>query len=1773
MNRPPEKSDFPPSGFSSTSPRVRGVDGRLSGAALVIVLSFLVILTGLIVAFLSSITHETSATSAAASAMTSRNLADSAIQLTMAQIRDSTAGFVRDTNGALLTNSPVCWASQPGAIWNWDTNGSNTAVYKLYSSTNMVANNGTYNPTNDLPAAGWWSNTALYVDLNSPVVSAQGTTNYTNYPIFDPALAMTNPATGVANSSNYVDGFTINTNTNTFPGYYSSNPAAMPVTWLYILRDGTMIAPDASSTTTATFANAATRPSSNNPIVGRIAFWADDETCKLNINTASEGSYWATPSFTTFIDMAMGLTQPVAREYNRFPGHPASTCLSPVLWFYMGLSHPAQYLTALPGSGAGNVTNTTTGNAFATNSVPTYLTNLFSNITPRYVLGGSYAGLSNTIAGSNAIATNALPTERLYASVDEMFFAPTNSALTNRISNAVGITQQQVNQLRFFLTAQSRAPEVNPLNLPKICMWPVPDPNNKMTANPQAYGTSSNRTLYDQTIAFCTTLGTNAYYFTRYDATSAANDIAAGAVTGRNQKLYNYLRNQLDMPIPGFAGGAFTSGSKWAPNQANQITTLLYDYIRSDINLCDSTGLNLTNGVSYIWGYSYTRPPQYVSATNIPPNIGTGQVVPIMVTNATRGMGRFPTIRSGLFMFIARAANQPPLMCHPDGKPIVYLTNGTQISSYDGTNSFIQSTYITNVLSQQACALINPLHPWTCPQTNVLGNMTNAVNQLTCICTNLIINFTTNNGVVSTNIVSTNLITNAVLADSSASPSPRTNDINNINQIKTIYPIFNLSNNPLTPWGSNTVYWQTFTFPTVTQNGSTNLFTVPIFLTATNGIGINAFTNSTTTNYYSSATNNASTLNALSHAGLPCLTIQNPSLGSFNISNSAYRDTNSLATNFHSTHIEGVFIPDLVNVSPGAPALLPNIKINITGLNNITIGNVSPFRDSSMWVAETNFLNQTDETSYGIGWAHTFWNKRATVSNDIPMTTPFTTWPNICQITPSSSFAVPGCSNSDTFYFGGGSLSISLQTTNGTTVQTVNINFPSTNFPAPKLVSALTVIGIAGGGSPAFISPATNYPLCGNFIAKNDCQRTDVLTFAYNDPFLRNTNSLTNSFRQGQMFAAAGRQDMVFSLRDIYAIAGQTNLSRYSPLTNWNPLGINAFTADTLQSVECLYGDTRLLSCLSNVPPSCFSTNPLYGNDKPLFITNWPFFNRNAFSMQRCGIPADSSMAGFLLPLDANGVSNNTLGISGFMSNNFLSLIRNAATTNSSYPTNYDSFKLFVHKSLGNDNDYPGTWIGTNGYGVTSAGLPYTVPTCDFKNRTFQTIWTNGGDFDNGLGNTPDGPFVGKPDEGFGNTVSVSSLPNNPYYYYSYMPSGASLFSPNRMVASPVIFGSLPVFDNNWNVNNPATTLTAASWRTLQFSPNPNALSTTNVATRNKNAGYTEGGIPPTNSILPDHLLLDFFTMPVVEPYPISDPFSTAGKVNMNYRIAPFVQITRDAALRGVLKPVLITAVDEYALGFQKMPDTSTTDTNTNSTAASFLLNLTNSSGNGAGWNAALLTNVATNTGNFCFQYPIHLNETLRQFTNRFGANDLFRSPSEICTIWLYPSRQPTASLTLNNTNLLATNSSGYVTNSGGTSITYTTNNANIKSWWYNNPGTTRKGLTGDNTRERPYNYLYPRLTTKSNTYQLHYRVQTLKQTPTAHPSSWNTWIDPARGGITDKIVSEQRGSAIIERYIDPSDTTLPDFTTNVSSGSTPVGVSMDTYYRFRVINAKVFTP
>lgn len=126
----------------------------------------------------------------------------------------------------------------------------------------------------------------------------------------------------------------------------------------------------------------------------------------------------------------------------------------------------------------------------------------------------------------------------------------------------------------------------------------------------------------------------------------------------------------------------------------------------------------------------------------------------------------------------------------------------------------------------------------------------------------------------------------------------------------------------------------------------------------------------------------------------------------------------------------------------------------------------------------------------------------------------------------------------------------------------------------------------------------------------------------------------------------------------------------------------------------------------------------------------------------------------------------------------------------------------------------------------------------------------------------------------------------------------------------------------------------------------------------------------------------------------------------------------------------------------------------------------------------------------------INMKETLLPFETKFKNNDIFKSASQICEMNLVPIGETDVSMA---------------------------------AYW-----SSKFAFTGDNLREKPYVDLYSRLTTKSNTFTVHVRVQALKKAPGSDPAKWD--------GTKDKVVGEYRGSSILERYIDVNDPNLPDF-------------------------------
>ena len=452
------------------------------GFALVVVLCFLVLLVVLAIGFLSRAATERQAASGYHASVVTRELADTAVNLVQGQI-----------NMATSRGADVAWISQPGMVRTFSANGNLLNAYKLYSGPDMVASSVgiTGGKSPDEPPSTWTDSPAVWVDLNAPVETG----GQKNFPVLDASAG--------------ADGFAI----TSAPGGTTYQPVPMPLRWLYVLRDGSLVSPSGSGSQAAVAGETGT-----NPIIGRVAFWTDDESCKVNINTASEGTFWDVPRAETAQEHDLGNYQPAQREFQRYPGHPAMTSLSAV---------------------------------FASGSSGLTPAQIYS-LVPRIVGGGSEAG---TLLATNPLVPDG---DRLYAGVDELIFDP------GRTANA-GLSKVQLEQSRFFLTSHSRAPETNLFNLPRIACWPVFKnlPPDRVTA-------------FDRLIAFCASTGESGhlqpYYFQRERADSPTSDME---IT-RNIELYAYLQYLTGEPVPGFGGNFLT---KYAGDR-NQILTEIFDYIR-----------------------------------------------------------------------------------------------------------------------------------------------------------------------------------------------------------------------------------------------------------------------------------------------------------------------------------------------------------------------------------------------------------------------------------------------------------------------------------------------------------------------------------------------------------------------------------------------------------------------------------------------------------------------------------------------------------------------------------------------------------------------------------------------------------------------------------------------------------------------------------------------------------------------------------------------------------------------------------------------------------------------------------------------------------------------------------------------------------------------------------------------------------------------------------------------------------------------------------------
>ncbi len=253
----------------------------------------------------------------------------------------------------------------------------------------------------------------------------------------------------------------------------------------------------------------------------------------------------------------------------------------------------------------------------------------------------------------------------------------------------------------------------------------------------------------------------------------------------------------------------------------------------------------------------------------------------------------------------------------------------------------------------------------------------------------------------------------------------------------------------------------------------------------------------------------------------------------------------------------------------------------------------------------------------------------------------------------------------------------------------------------------------------------------------------------------------------------------------------------------------------------------------------------------------------------------------------------------------------------------------------------PATWVP-----VTGAWL--TAPPCTVPSGTRFVVMAPGisGDWDTGPGIAPDGALINLPDAGSGYD------PTGAYFSLEGGLSGSSAtrFAPNALVPSPVVFGSLPAGIN------PVAPDQSEPWRTLLFGPFPAG-----------DAAHPGFATPP------DHLLLDHFWMPAVEPYALSTCMTTAGKINLNDQIAPFTYLHRSTALHALLRSIRIPAIPVSQAGGYKLP-----------APAPAIPSI---------WN------------------KVDENMTIAEIEQRFTNGDAYLSESEICTVPLVPENVAVPSL------------------------------------------------------------------------------------------------------------------------------------------------------------------
>jgi uncharacterized protein (TIGR02600 family) len=639
---------------------------RSSGTALVLVLTALALIGFMALAILTFIRSEDRASRVVADFSALQTLQGVPEKMVISQIRRATTDLGRYGGST--------WTSQPGMIRVFGTEMNGNGVdrapveqefFKLYSSDRM-SQTGAYDPTLDVPStdATWRDQPGLWTNINQPMAvtpvrqpggAAGPPQARLVYPIFHPGTAQ------VA-----VPGFEVVQQGGQQNQNAQVADPSMPVRWIYVLADGQLAPAQARGDGVVTVAGA----SRTNSIVGRVAFWTDDESCKLNVNVASEAAPWTRPVTTSREDLNQARTIPTKGEYYRDAAHPASISLSPVLQRFgrlQGATPNVEPAVREPRDRVGGE-----GRDWFENSVRPIHDMLPQ--TPYWLASAQWGGFG----GSNITTSEvALKRQRWFTSSDEMFFAPSPGAGQIRPKNVPGslagstglaaFSQLDLEWARFFLTTRSRAPETNPFGGPKISLWPV-------------QAAASERHELDRKMVLATSLPAattntrNEYYFQRVQSWVAVTNPGSSQSAledmnlPRNQTLMSYLESMTERIMPG-AGGSFAE--KYGLASRNQLLVSMFDFLRWGVNPISPYDQQLRD--PYQVNYSAVAPS--IGMSN-PDGIGSFSAVPSQkqvlageggalredVTQppiwVVKGLGRFPTIGEVSLVLVAVAVEK-----------------------------------------------------------------------------------------------------------------------------------------------------------------------------------------------------------------------------------------------------------------------------------------------------------------------------------------------------------------------------------------------------------------------------------------------------------------------------------------------------------------------------------------------------------------------------------------------------------------------------------------------------------------------------------------------------------------------------------------------------------------------------------------------------------------------------------------------------------------------------------------------------------------------------------------------------------------------------------------------------------------------------------------------------------------------------------------------------------------------------------------------------------